>query len=57
MSCINSILENAQILHQLRYHIIDLPGVLGNNVLGSYNCSYDFIRCIKKCLDDIKAAL
>ncbi len=36
-------------ISNLRYHIIDLPGVLGNNVLGSYNCSYDLIRCIKKC--------
>ncbi len=32
----------------LRYHIIDRPGVLGNNVLGSYNCSYDLIRCIEQ---------
>ena len=32
----------------LRYHIIDRQGVLGNNVLGSYNCLYDFIRCIEQ---------
>ena len=34
------------VVYNLRYHIIDLPGVVGNNVLGSYNCSYDLIRCI-----------
>ncbi len=34
--------------NHLRYHIIDLPGVLGNNVLGSKNCSYDLIRCIEQ---------
>ncbi len=28
----------------LRYHIIDLPGVLGNNVLGVYKCSYDLSK-------------
>ncbi len=37
----------------LRYHIIDLPGVLGNNVLGSFNCSYDLIRCIEPILASV----
>ncbi len=32
----------------LRYHIIDRPWVLGINVLDSYNCSYDLIRCIEQ---------
>ncbi len=26
------------IYHRLRYHIIDVPGVLKNSVLGAYNC-------------------
>ena len=34
----------------LRYHIIDVPEVLGNNILGSYNYSYDLIRCQKSAM-------
>ena len=37
---------------QLRYHIIDAPGVLENNVLDGYNYSYYWNRL--SCLDDLR---
>ncbi len=35
-------------VHKLRYHIIDVPGVLENSVLGAYNCLSTLIKCIEQ---------